>query len=119
MDTDGGPLASPQVNAEIYARTTQDGSIFDGATDTLNGDPAFLNAGMAEVDRQVDTSTADSGNLASFQGDEDESTLVGPDGTAYDFRTVIGAKTGNLPAGNGLWGDGNRCGFGISRFGTS
>ena len=119
VDTDAGPGATAQVRAEIYARTTQDGSLLDGNGDLLDGDPAYLNAGTAEVDRQVDTSLAETGNLASFNGDEDDATLVGPDGTAYDFRTILGAKTGTLPAGNGLWGDGNRCGFGISRFGTS
>ena len=49
------PVGTPQVNAEIYARTTQDGSLLDGASDLLDGDPAFLNAATAETDRIVDT----------------------------------------------------------------
>ena len=44
--------------------------------------------------------------------DDDSSGLVAPDASAFEFHVVLGAKTGDLPAGNGLWGDGNRCGFG-------
>lgn len=121
VDTDAGPVGTPQVIAEAYVRTTQDGAMSDGGADTtpLDGNPAFLNQATAESARVIDQELAETGTLASFNGDEDESTLVAPDGTAYDFRVILGAKTQNLPAGNGIWGDGNRCGFGISRFGTS
>ena len=119
VDTDAGPVGTPQVIAEIYARSTVDGALMDAATSLLSGDPAFLNQATPETARTVDTTLAETGNLASFNGDEDETTVVAPDGTAYEFRTIIGAKTGNLPTGNGLWGDGNRCGFGMSRFTAS
>ncbi len=119
VDTDGGPAASPRVFAEVYARTTQDGALLDGQTDNLTGDPAFLNTGTAETERQVDTESADSGSLVGLDLDDDLSVLVATDASAFEFHVVIGAKSGTLPAGNGVWGDGSRCGFGVSRFGSS
>ena len=35
------PAGRPQVFAEVYARTTQDGSLLDGQVDNLPGDPAY------------------------------------------------------------------------------
>lgn len=119
VDTNAGPALSPQVIAEVYASTSQDGSLLDAQLDNLDGDPAFLNAATAESNRQVDSQTAETGSLVALNGDDDQSLLVAPDGTAYEFLTVTAAKTGNLPAGNGVWGDGNRCGFGMSRMGAS
>ena len=94
--------------------------MLDGQVDLLDGDPAFLNAahGRGRPAGRL-TSSPRPANLASLNGDDDEPRSSRPDGTAYEFRTVLGAKTGTLPAGNGVWGDGNRCGFGISRFGAS
>ena len=119
VDTNAGPGLTPQVIAEIYARTSQDGSMLDGQVDNLDGNPAFLNAATAESNRQIDAQIAETGALVSLNGDDDLSLLVAPDGNAYELRTVTGAKTGSLPAGNGVWGDGNRCGFGMSRMGAS
>ena len=118
VDTDAGPAATPQVIADVYARTSQDGAMLDGQVDNLVGTLAFLDVATAETSRQVDSQIAETGALASLNGDDDSSLLVAPDGNAYEFRTIIGAKTGNLPAGNGAWGQGDRCGFGFSRFGA-
>ena len=40
-----------------------------------------------------------------------------PDGTSLTALTTIGVKQGTLPAGNGLFGDGNVCLFGLTVFG--
>jgi hypothetical protein len=123
VDTDAGPAATPQVQAETFVRTTQDGALFDGQTPpvVLDGDPAYLNTGTAELDRTIEDASANTNpnNRATFEGDDDESTLVAPDNQAFEFRMIVGAKTGALPAGNGIWGDGDRCAFGFSRFGAS
>lgn len=118
VDTDAGPAASPLVRAEVYGRTTQDGALMDGTADTLDGDPSFLNAGTAEDERQLDNTTADS-NGASLDLDNAPATLVQADGTAFDVRLLSGAKQGTLAGGNGVWGAGDRCAFGFSRFGAS
>jgi hypothetical protein len=123
VDTDAGPGATPQVSAETFVRTTQDGALFDGQINVseLDGDPAFLNTGTAEAARTIDSVTADTGadNRANLDGDEDTSALVAPDNQAFEFRMIVGAKIGALPAGNGIWGDGDRCAFGFSRFSAS
>ncbi len=117
VDTDSGPAATPEVFSEVYARTSQDGALLDGQNDNLDGDPAFLNTGTAETDRQIEIATANTGNLVNLDLDDDFSGLVAPDASAYEFHVVHGAKTGDLPGGNGIWGGGDRCGFGISHFG--
>ena len=117
VDTNGAMDLSPQVVAEVYARTTADGALLDGQVDTLDGQAAFLNAATAEADRQVDAVQANSGNQVNLDLDDDMSALVAPDGSAVEFHAVLGAKSGALAPGNGLWGEGSRCGFGLSRFG--
>lgn len=114
-DADGG---QPQLRAEVFARTSQDGAMLAGQTDTLSGAPAFLNTGTAESARQIDLSTA-SADAASITMASPSSTLVASDGSAFEFRAITGAKQGTLSGGNGVWGDGNRCAFGLSRFAGS
>jgi hypothetical protein len=117
VDTDAGLGATPQARAEVFARTTQDGAMLNSVTDTLDGDPAFLNSGTAEDERQVDTTAADS-NGATLDLNNAPSTLVQADGTAFDIRILTGAKQGTLANGNGVWGASDRCAFGFSRFGA-
>ena len=118
VDSDGA-AGQPEVRTEVYARTSQDGALLDGPTsDTLDGDPAFLTTGTAEDARQVDVTLA-SGNGATTDMDNAATTLVAPDGSAYEFTISDGAKQGTLAGGNGVWGADNRCAFGFSRFGAS
>ena len=118
VDSDGA-AGQPEVRTEVYARTSQDGALLDGPTsDTLDGDPAFLTTGTAEDARQVDVTLA-SGNGATTDMDNAATTLVAPDGSAYEFTISDGAKEGTLAGGNGVWGADDRCAFGFSRFGAS
>jgi hypothetical protein len=111
--------APASLIAETYARTTQDGAMLDTPTgDRLDGDPAFLTTGTAETARQVDVTDVVA-DAASINLRSPSSTLVAPDGTAYEFRVVDGVKQGTLAGGNGLWGAGDRCAFGFSRYGSS
>ncbi len=116
VDTDAGAGATPEVRAEVFARTTSDGALLDGNADTLSGDPAFLNIATPEDSRQVDITTA-AGNAAKINLRSANATLVAADGSAYAFRVIDGAKQGTLVGGNGIWSGGDRCGFGYSRFG--
>ena len=121
VDENGSPTLQPEARTEVYVRTTQDGAILNGPTsDTLDGSSGspFLTTGTAEVDRQVDVTLA-SGNGATADMARPDTTLVAPDGSAYEFRISTGAKQGTLAGGNGVWGPDNRCAFGFSRFGAS
>ena len=114
-----GDAGGPELRAEVYARTSQDGAILDGpVSDTLDGDPAFLTTGTAEAARQVDVTTV-GGVAAATDFDNPEATLVAADGSAFEFRVSTGVKQGTLPNGNGVWGPNDRCAFGFSRFGAS
>ena len=121
VDENGSPTLEPEARTEVYVRTTQDGALLDGPeSDTLDGSPGFpfLTTGTAEVDRQFDVTFA-SGNNATTDMDNADTTLVAPDASAYEFRITTGAKQGTLAGGNGVWGPDNRCAFGFSRFGAS
>ncbi len=118
VDGDGA-AGQPEVRTEVYVSTTQDGAILDGLTaDSLDGDPAFLTTGTAEASRQVDITLAN-GNGSTADMDNPATTLVAADGATFQFVIATGAKQGTLAGGNGVWGDGNRCSFGFSRFGSS
>jgi hypothetical protein len=95
---------------EAYARTTENGAIFDGQTDLLDGDPAYLDTGTAETDRQVDTVNSGT-NSTTVDLDEEVSGLIAPDGTFVQFHVQLTSKHGAAPGGNGPFGAGNRCGF--------
>ena len=101
-----------ETYAEMYVGTSADGAIFDGSSDELSGGPAatdFLNVATAEDDRQLDElSVLD----ADAQMDEGEFTAVAPDGTHLIGQTMVAAKNGTLPGGDGAYGAGNVCLFG-------
>lgn len=103
------------VRAEIFVRTTSDGSILAPTLDGGTG-ATFLNAGTAELDRRADTETA-AVNTASAAGNA--VVAIAPDGTAVRTLTYSGAKNGTLagPAGQGLYGNGDGCFFGGFVFG--
>lgn len=101
------------VLAEVYARTTQSGSVLDGQTDNLDGNTAFLDAGTAEDLRQVDSIPA-ALNAASIELDEDLTSLMAPDGAILQFQAQLVSKHGTPPAGDGPYGAGDRCGFSIT-----
>ncbi len=98
------------THAEIYSRTSADGSIQEGFDDLPGGNAFadFLNTGTLEADRVLDDEIA-TGNDANY--DESEWTLAAPDGTALNGLFDVGAKNGDLAGGNGLYGGGNVCIF--------
>ncbi len=100
-----------ETEGGIYARTTTDGAILQGAGGNLpNNDATLLDTGTAEADRAVDlqlVSNADSGTVG-----EAESALIGADGTDLQILSHIAVKQGSFAGGNGAFGDGNVCLFG-------
>ncbi len=114
VDSDAGPGATPRVLGEIYVSSTQNGSVLDGQEDGLFGDPDFLGPATTEANRQVDVVSSDSGNVVEYDGDDDWSQVVAPDGSTFEFRAPLMAKTGTLAGGDGPYGAGDRCGFALS-----
>ena len=103
------------VSAELFVKTTADGSISGAALDGGTG-ATFLNVATPELDRRVDTENA-ALNAASMAGNA--VVAMAPDGTAIRSLTYSGAKNGTLagPAGQGIYGNGDVCFFGGSIFG--
>ena len=100
------------MTAEVYARTSESGSLLDGQTDNLDGSPAFLNTDTPEPDRQIDVQSeaVDGSSITDF--DEEMSVLVTPGLDAAEVHSLLAAKRGTLAAGNGPFGDGDSCLFG-------
>ncbi len=96
---------------EIYVATATNGAVFN-ATDSLQGGNAatdFLNTDTDPTDRVLDSESA-TGNDAAYN--ENEFTILAPDGTSLIGQTSVGAKNGTLAGGNGVYGEGNVCVFG-------
>ena len=105
--------------AEAYIRTTQNGSVLDSNNDDLDGDPAYLDTGTLEDDRELedeDTSgqgpATDGLNTADTEAEDDGVfAAAAPDGTGITGQINLGVKNGNPTAGNGVYGPGNACLF--------
>jgi hypothetical protein len=103
------------VQAEIYARTTQDGAILASPVDSLEGEGGanFLNAGTADTVRTMEVVSSVNPNTAHFNPNNDNDfALIGPDGTALRGMTFAAAKSGTLAPSQGVYGAGDTCLFG-------
>lgn len=105
--------SAPELLAEIYARTSVDGAIFDGQDDQADGDPAFFDTGTIETSRVVESLSVFDNNEANIDMDEETSGFVTPDLELHQVQVFTAAKRGNLAAGNGLYGDGDVCLLGL------
>jgi hypothetical protein len=98
---------------ELYVKTSANGAIVQG-TDTLAGGNAatdFLNTDTPEVDRQLDTQQT--GATSASYG-ESEFSITSADGATQLLGIPsIAVKNGALAGGNGVYGDGNVCLFGL------
>lgn len=101
--------ATNVLYGEIIARTTADGSVALSTENTLDGDPAFLNVGTAEVDRRVD-STSTALNTANFGGD-DRASLIGTDGVGALLQDTIWLRNGTIPGSSPLLAGSQQCVF--------
>lgn len=100
----------------IYARTTANGSLLAG-TDSLPANPGavLLDMNTLEQDRELDTAEVVNANEAAFDGAE--GSAASPDNTSLRLETTIGVKQGNLAGGNGVYGSGDVCLFGLDALG--
>jgi hypothetical protein len=100
--------------AEIYVETSASGAIFNGTTDFKVGGPAasdFLNTDTIETNRQLGAQQAAAQSAAYNEG---EFTITSADGTQQLVgQTSVGVKNGELPGGNGAYGSGSACLFGL------
>jgi hypothetical protein len=99
---------------EIYVQTNANGAIFNGTADFKVGGPAatdFLNTDTLETDRQLEVQQAAALTAAYNEG---EFTAASADGqTQLVGQTSVGVKNGDLAGGNGAYGSGNVCLFGL------
>lgn len=102
------------VRAEVFVKTTADGSVVGGILDGGTG-ATFLNTGTAEIDRRTDAEVA---ALNAASAAANGFVAIAPDGTAIRTLLYSGAKNGTLagPAGQGLYGNGDGCFFGGAVF---
>jgi hypothetical protein len=95
----------------VSIKTSLNGVIFDSDDDEASGYHYFLDTNTEAKVRELleeDTGT----NEADFFGGEDtEYAAMAPDGTTVKGDLQIGVKNGTLPAGNGIYGEGNACLF--------
>ncbi len=104
--TEGG-----DTDGVISIKTSQNGAIFDSNESDASGYPRYLDTDTEADERELleeDTST----NEADFYGGDNTGfAAMAPDGTTIEGNPQIGVKNGTLPAGNGIYGDGNVCLF--------
>jgi hypothetical protein len=94
-----------------YASTSRNGSIMYSDGDEFEGDP-FLDRNTAETDREGHYINFDGATGSEFYGmHSTEISLMAPGGTALEARIPIAVKRGNLPGGNGIYGNGHVCLF--------
>ena len=96
--------------AYTYISTTESGSVFSGGADTRAGEP-FLEPDTAEVAREVATQSADD---ADADGSRDRFDAAAPSGVLIQGQVTNYAKNGTLPGGDGIYGAGDVCLFGVS-----
>ncbi len=114
--------AGPTLSGSVYIATKQDGAIFDSDDDELSGTPpnGFLNTGTPEDLREVmseSTAVANTANV-QFEGDTEFAAVSADKTSRIQGDNGIAVKQGLLPAGNGLYGDGNVCIFTNQTFHT-
>lgn len=100
----------------IYARTAANGSLLAG-TDDLPANPGavLLDTNTLEQDRELDTEEVEDANEAFF--DQADGSATSPDNTAVRLETTIGVKQGTLAGGDGVYGAGDVCLFGLDALG--
>ena len=98
---------NPNVYAEVYIQTTQDGVVFDGSdADSGNG---YLGTGTTETSRiLISRDSADTpGTVNASDASDSPFYAFAPDGTALQGNFFLATKAGAPPAGDGAFGSSN------------
>jgi hypothetical protein len=100
------------IVARTYIRTSKSNAVFAADNGEQNGDPplGYLNPGDLEADRILDASSVGA-NDADVEDPDDTAFVAAQGKTALEGDQLIAAKQGTLPAGNGIYGAGDRCLF--------
>lgn len=100
-----------QTDGVISIKTSLNGVIFDSNETGASGDPYYLDSNTEAEKRELLQQAALT-NEASFYGGQNSGfAAMAPDGTTVKGDPQIGVKDGTLPAGNGIYGEGNVCLF--------
>jgi hypothetical protein len=103
----GFTSGNPNVYAEVYLDTSQNGVVYSGAqSDSGNG---YLNTGAPETSRVLNSrDSADTPGTVNA-GDARDSAFYAfaPDGTAIQGNLFLATKAGAPPAGDGAFGSNN------------
>jgi hypothetical protein len=99
------------TNAEVFIRTSENGSIFDSDLEELDGTPEYLNANTAENARELASTSVSAGDSEYFGIHSPEFTAMAPSGIAVRGALQLAAKRGDLATGNGIYGPGDVCLF--------
>jgi len=99
--------------AEVFAATTEAGSVLVGNSDSLYGNP-FLDPGTAEDARQIYTNSTGANSASGWRT---IFQMSAPSGASLAGEVALYAKNGTLPEGDGVYGPGDTCLF--SGFATS
>lgn len=95
-----------------YIRTSVDGSILDSPDNRYTGDPFLLDGATPEYDRRIQSTDASSVGGGAYQGGPGDTwSAMAPGGSAVTGLAGNGAKEGDLPGGNGIYGPGDVCLF--------
>ena len=102
-------LPGPITASFVFAKTSENGVIFDSDNDDASGSPAFLNTGTPEADRGLLSQTTTANSANTNMDSSYASTFMTPSGVSFEMQPAIAAKNGTLPVGNGLYGEGDAC----------
>lgn len=99
------------TNGVMYIKTRENGALFEGDSDDLEGDPPFLDVTTEEEEREI-VEVSTSLNEANYEGADTDFGAMAPDGTVVRGAVQVASKNGIPPGGvNGIYGAGNACLF--------
>ena len=99
-----------QVNSYTFIRTSVDGSVLDSDDNNYSGDE-FLDVATLEDDRSIHSTDASGDSANYYASHTAEWQAMAPNGSAVVGSAGNGAKEGDLPGSNGIYGAGDVCLF--------
>jgi hypothetical protein len=104
-----------EIAGAIFARSSSDGALLDGAGDLPADDGVLLGPATAEDRRALALESTTVPNSADFA--TTRAALIGADGTSFGAEAAIAVKQGDLAGGNGVFGQGDVCLFTLTSVG--
>ncbi len=102
--------SGPVTYATIYARTSENGVIFDSNEDYSEGDP-FFDTTTLEEDSELLEASAGINNTDTDLDYHNGANFMTPSGASFVAGLGAAAKNGTLTGGDGVYGAGNVCLF--------